>query len=148
MTVISCEPQCANIPIPMHRYKLRTNKVRKYASMHIRIFHDWSQIKSVKETHIFMVLQNCCCASIIFPLQIWINHNVIFNTTWTAQFLHRTGWKLKNKYWLNCVCCGPFHEHGLTSILVAKSNHIPSEVWNENTYLFPNFSGVTVDVWE
>ena len=29
-----------------------------------------------------------------------------------------------------------------------KSNKVPSKVWDESTYLFPNFNGATVEVWE
>ena len=28
------------------------------------------------------------------------------------------------------------------------NNHMPSKVWNEITYPFPNFSGCTMEVWE
>ena len=28
------------------------------------------------------------------------------------------------------------------------SNHIPSKVWDEITYPFPNFNGGTIEVWE
>ena len=27
-------------------------------------------------------------------------------------------------------------------------DHMPSKVWNQITYPFPNFNGATVDVWE
>ena len=27
-------------------------------------------------------------------------------------------------------------------------NHMPSKVWDDITYLFPNFNGCTIDVWE
>ena len=36
---------------------------------------------------------------------------------------------------------GPFYWHGLTLIPTGISNHMPSEVWDEITYPFPNFSG-------
>ena len=28
------------------------------------------------------------------------------------------------------------------------NNHMPSKVWYEIIYLFPNFNGATVDLWE
>ena len=34
------------------------------------------------------------------------------------------------------------------SISAWISNHMPSEVWDEITYPFPNFNGCTVEVWE
>ena len=37
--------------------------------------------------------------------------------------------------------------HGLTYIPAWISNHIPSKMWDENTYPFPNFNGATVEVW-
>ena len=35
----------------------------------------------------------------------------------------------------------------ITLILSLISNHIPSKVWNEITYPFPNFKGATAEVW-
>ena len=40
----------------------------------------------------------------------------------------------------------PFNYHGLTSI--QSSNHMPSQMCDENTYQFPNFNGGTAQVWE
>ena len=36
----------------------------------------------------------------------------------------------------------------LTFIAAWTSNHMPSKVWNEITYPFPNFHGCTIEVWE
>ena len=36
----------------------------------------------------------------------------------------------------------------LRSLLAWISNCIPSKVWDEFTYPFPNFNGATVEVWE
>ena len=41
----------------------------------------------------------------------------------------------------------PFHKHGLTLIPAWISDHMPSKVWDEITYPFPNFNGTTVEVW-
>ena len=38
----------------------------------------------------------------------------------------------------------PLYKHGLTSISAWISHHIPSQVWDEITYPFPNF----VEVWD
>ena len=43
---------------------------------------------------------------------------------------------------------GPFYEHGLSVIPACISNHIPSILWDEITYSFPNLNGCTVEVWE
>ena len=43
---------------------------------------------------------------------------------------------------------GPFYQHVLTLIPAWRSNHMPSKVWDEITYPFPNFNGVTIEVWE
>ena len=40
-----------------------------------------------------------------------------------------------------------FYQQGLTWIPVWISNHMPSKVWNEITYSFPNFNCI-VEVWE
>ena len=37
----------------------------------------------------------------------------------------------------------PFYWHGLTLISASISNHMTSKVWDEFTYLFPNFNGAT-----
>ena len=42
------------------------------------------------------------------------------------------------------ICCW----WGLTLIPAWISNHMPSKVWDEATYTFPNFNGCTVNVWE
>ena len=43
---------------------------------------------------------------------------------------------------------GPLYQHGFNSIPAWTSNHMPSEVWVEITYPFPNTNGATVEVWE
>ena len=40
---------------------------------------------------------------------------------------------------------GPFYYHGLTLIPAWKSNCIHYNVWDEITYPFLNFNGVTVE---
>ena len=65
-----------------------------------------------------------------------------------------------------CWCPGDFWSQGISRhgidqrswnipslaseelILAWISNHIPSKVWDEITYLFPNFNGCTIEVWE
>ena len=41
---------------------------------------------------------------------------------------------------------GPIYSHVSTSTWI--TNHMPSKVWDESTYQFPNFNGNTVEVWE
>ena len=43
---------------------------------------------------------------------------------------------------------GPFNKRGPTLTPAWIRKHIPSEVWNEITYSFPNFNGTIVEVWE
>ena len=43
---------------------------------------------------------------------------------------------------------GPFYQHGLILIPAWICNHMPSEVWDEITYPFPNFDDATVEVWQ
>ena len=44
---------------------------------------------------------------------------------------------------------GPFYQHDFTLISAQMSNHhIQYKVWDEITYLFPNFNGAAVEVWE
>ena len=42
----------------------------------------------------------------------------------------------------------PFYWHGLTFIPAWIGNYIHYRVWDERVYLFPNFNGFTVEVWE
>ena len=42
----------------------------------------------------------------------------------------------------------PFYKHLLTIIPAWISNHMPSKVWDEIIYPFPNFNGATIEVWE
>ena len=53
----------------------------------------------------------------------------------------------KNTFALNCVQ-GPLYNHGYTFIPALINNQIFWRVWNEITYLFPNFNGCIADVWE
>ena len=46
------------------------------------------------------------------------------------------------------LCWGIWSPYDLTLIPTRISNHMPSEVWDEITYPFPNFNGATVEVWE
>ena len=43
---------------------------------------------------------------------------------------------------------GPFYKYRLTLIQAWLSNYMPLKVWYKITYLFPNFKGATVEVWE
>ena len=43
---------------------------------------------------------------------------------------------------------GPLYKDGLALIPVWISIHMPSKVWGEITYPFPNFNGHTIEVWE
>ena len=43
---------------------------------------------------------------------------------------------------------GPFYWHGLTSIPAQISNYIYHNRLDKITFLFPNFNGATVEVWE
>ena len=40
----------------------------------------------------------------------------------------------------------PFYYHGLSLIPAWISNHLSGKVWDEITYQFLNFNGVTVEV--
>ena len=53
-------------------------------------------------------------------------------------------WRVENKY----KFCGLLILYGLTLILAWTDNHMPSKVWVEITYPFPNFNDSTVEVWE
>ena len=50
-----------------------------------------------------------------------------------------TGWS--SVHWLRV-------RDGLTLIQAWISNHMPSKMWNEISYPFPNFNCCTVEVWE
>ena len=54
--------------------------------------------------------------------------------------------------WVSCFrvvdTSGPFYYHGLTLIQAWISNYTHYKGWDEITYLFPNFSCATVEVWE
>ena len=41
-----------------------------------------------------------------------------------------------------------FKSYGADVIQAWMTNHIPSIVWGEITYLFPNFNGSLDEVWE
>ena len=67
---------------------------------------------------------------------------------------------LSHCQYLNHISCGEYYclllipgatftnKHGLTLIPAWICNNIHYKVWDEITYLFPNFNGVTVEVWE
>ena len=42
----------------------------------------------------------------------------------------------------------PFYYHGLTLIPAGISNRTHYKAWDEITYLFPNFNGTAIEVWE
>ena len=69
------------------------------------------------------------------PQCLWNNHEKLSNIGDTNKATIQNSW-------------GPFYQQGLTSIPALISKHIPSEVWYEITYPFPNFNGFTVGVWE
>ena len=42
----------------------------------------------------------------------------------------------------------PIYYHDIPLIQHWISNHMAREVWDEITYVFPNFNDYTVEVWE
>ena len=44
-----------------------------------------------------------------------------------------------------CKAWGLFFQHGSTSIPAWTCSHMPSKVWDEITYPFPNFKGATIN---
>ena len=57
-------------------------------------------------------------------------------------------WQLLVSFQSLQMIWGPFYLHGLTLISAWVSDTIHYKVWDEITYLFPNFNGCTVEVWE
>ena len=51
-----------------------------------------------------------------------------------------------NMYLGKYISMGSFYEHGLTLIQVWISNRMPSKMWDEITYPFPNFNITTIEV--
>ena len=43
---------------------------------------------------------------------------------------------------------GQFYSFGLTLVQEEECIHIPTNVWENDTYQFPNFNSCTVEVWE
>ena len=43
---------------------------------------------------------------------------------------------------------GPLYKQGLTLISAWLSNYMPSKLWDEIAYWFPNFNSATIEVWE
>ena len=63
----------------------------------------------------------------------------------------RTGGKFITCSWESegeIIIRGPFYWHRFTLIPAWISKHIHYKVWDKITYLFPNFNGCTVEVWE
>ena len=51
-------------------------------------------------------------------------------------------------YWGTSLATrGLFYWHGVTLIPRWISNHMPSKVWGEITYLYPNFNSCAFEVW-
>ena len=63
---------------------------------------------------------------------------------WWSRYMSPYG--VTKPQWFNTW--GPFYRHGFTLIPVWIRNRMPSEVWDEIIYPFPNFNGCTVKVWE
>ena len=56
-------------------------------------------------------------------------------TTWSVPMSPAASW-------------GPFYLYWLTLIPAWISNYMPSKMWNEITYPFPNFNHCIIEVWE
>ena len=63
-----------------------------------------------------------------------IMHDVI---PWASVTAKPISWLL--------VAWGPFYQHGLTSILVWISNHMPNKVWDKIAYPFPKVNGAIIE---
>ena len=78
---------------------------------------------------------------------------VIESATRNNAFTKQENGVAVNRTWLfhavnPYVKQGQFYYLGLTLIREWISNHMPSTVWYEITYPFPNFNGSTVEVWK
>ena len=76
-----------------------------------------------------------------FPHYRIPSHNWIGSDYIRVVFLLNTCQKQHLAYWRPI-------KHGLTLNPTLQGNHMPRKVWDEIIYLFPNFNGATVEVWE
>ena len=80
-----------------------------------------------------------------------------FYILWTRYYMHI----IHNRTPLSCMSCllvsscfmnvaFIFTSKSLCGLTISTwiSNHMPSKVWGEITYPFPNLNGFTVEVWE
>ena len=101
--------------------------------------------------NLWIFLWNCQSQSKIVQGTIWnilamlFMHHVygvsIFFFGW--KFVHISNIREKD---MSGFPWSPFYLHGLIFILAWISNYIHNKVWDEITYLLPNFNGATVEV--
>ena len=70
------------------------------------------------------------------------------NSATTARVPHATYTASRLQYSPHQVSRSQFYPHGLTLIPAWISSLMLSKVWDEITYLSPNFNGATIGVWE
>ena len=83
----------------------------------------------------------------LVQVMAWRRTNRRQAITWTK--FDPVHWRIYALRWVKAVAAmGLFYWHGLTLIPAWISNHMPSKVWEEIIYPFPNFNGCIVEVWE
>ena len=117
----------------------------------------FSDLANVGYLHCDIILVDCSCMCKL--TQRWcspMNYNCEYQFPATRYlWLSMKEFSLTQNQWIWCFAItefqhiwGPFYYHGLTLIPVWSRNRMPSKVWDEITHLFPNFNGITIEVWE
>ena len=127
----------------------------------INFFDDWLNelsglicidviIKSVVQRVFFVFIRDLhgyCGSRCTRMVQLLFNNLTI---NWLQRgSVHKLTGQINEIFMISWDCTrDPFYKHGLTLIPAWISNHMPSKVWEEIIYPFPNFNGCTVEVWE
>ena len=82
-----------------------------------------------------------------FPHKGQWRGDFMFSLTWINAWINNreaSDLRRNRAHYNVIVMC----QHALNWIPAYISNHMPSKVWDEITYPFPNFNGAAVEVWE
>ena len=126
-----------------HKYKQTEAALRQMAR--------WNGVHVDDGPLLTLVMHDMIVCAFVYVLTSWL-----LNEPMGMRWLQMTSWLLNEPMgmrWLQMILRkawrqGPHLLNGLTLIPVCINNYIHCKLWEEVIYIFPNFNGKTVEVWD
>ena len=108
----------------------RQHFLKQYGNFPFRRIHNWLELRPPRNYK--QLIGYVTCGMIFRGGGIKTEHDDIIK------------WKQFPRYFVRDIHWSPVNSRFATWL----SNHLPCQLWDENTYPFPNFNDCIVEVWE